>query len=171
MQGSPIINLHNVNFYYGQVRALTDINMDFFKNNVTALIGPSGCGKSTFLRTLNRMNDLIPNVRTTGEVLIDDFNIYNKEVDVVNLRKKIGMVFARLKKGLDFGSNDKKAAKLIFFIGTPGSQVAQHVKVLQAIMALIKEKSVRKALLSAEKPSDIVRIIKDNEFSSKEEEE
>ena len=95
MQGNPIINLHNVNFYYGQVRALTDINMDFFKNNVTALIGPSGCGKSTLLRLLNRMNDLIDGTRVEGEILFEGKNIYSPDIDPVEVRKKIGMVFQK----------------------------------------------------------------------------
>ena len=69
--------------------------MDIPEKEVTAFIGPSGCGKSTFLRTLNRMNDLIPNVRITGEVLVDGLNIYDKQIDVVNLRKKVGMVFQK----------------------------------------------------------------------------
>ena len=95
MKGEPIIKLHNVNFYYGQSRALTDISMSFRKNKVTALIGPSGCGKSTLLRLLNRMNDLIEGVRTEGQVLIDGENILNGKVDLVVLRKKVGMVFQR----------------------------------------------------------------------------
>jgi phosphate transport system ATP-binding protein len=89
------IKSRDLTLFYGQKMALNSITMDITAKHVTALIGPSGCGKSTFLRTLNRMNDLIPNVKITGEVLIDDFNIYNKQVDVVNLRKKIGMVFQK----------------------------------------------------------------------------
>ena len=89
------IKSRELTLFYGQKMALNSITMDITSKHVTALIGPSGCGKSTFLRTLNRMNDLIPGVKITGEVLIDDFNIYNKQVDVVNLRKKIGMVFQK----------------------------------------------------------------------------
>ena len=89
------IKSRDLTLFYGQKMALNSITMDIAPKHVTALIGPSGCGKSTFLRTLNRMNDLIPGVKITGEVLIDDFNIYNKQVDVVNLRKKIGMVFQK----------------------------------------------------------------------------
>ena len=89
------IKSRDLTLFYGQKMALNSITMDIAAKHVTALIGPSGCGKSTFLRTLNRMNDLIPGVKITGEVLIDDFNIYNKQVDVVNLRKKIGMVFQK----------------------------------------------------------------------------
>lgn len=75
--------------------ALNSISMDIPEKEVTAFIGPSGCGKSTFLRTLNRMNDLIPSVRITGEVLVDGLNIYDKQIDSVNLRKKVGMVFQK----------------------------------------------------------------------------
>ena len=95
MAGELIITLHNVNFYYGQVRALSDINIEFAKNNVTALIGPSGCGKSTLLRLLNRMNDLIDGTRVEGEILFEGNNIYSAGVDPVEIRKKIGMVFQK----------------------------------------------------------------------------
>ena len=95
MEGKPIINLHNVNFYYGQMKALTDINMDFVKNKVTALIGPSGCGKSTLLRLLNRMNDLIDGTRVEGEIIFEGQNIYSADIDPVEIRKKIGMVFQK----------------------------------------------------------------------------
>ena len=83
----------NLNFYYGKAQALKDINIEMKENHITALIGPSGCGKSTFLRTLNRMNDIIPGVKVAGEVILDDRNIYEKGVDVVDLRKRVGMVF------------------------------------------------------------------------------
>jgi phosphate transport system ATP-binding protein len=95
MEGNSIITLHNVNFYYGEVRALMDINMDFPRNKVTALIGPSGCGKSTLLRLLNRMNDLIDGTRVEGEILLEDKNIYAPDIDPVEIRKKIGMVFQK----------------------------------------------------------------------------
>ncbi|MFH1296863.1 MAG: phosphate ABC transporter ATP-binding protein PstB [Bacteroidota bacterium] len=85
----------DLTLYYGEKMALNTVSVEIPENQVTAFIGPSGCGKSTFLRTLNRMNDLIPNVRIEGEVLIDGLNIYTKKVDVVNLRKKIGMVFQK----------------------------------------------------------------------------
>lgn len=85
----------NLNFYYGDVIALKNISMDIPANRVTALIGPSGCGKSTFLRTLNRMNELIDNVRIEGEIIIDGQNIYDPSVDVVELRKRIGMIFQK----------------------------------------------------------------------------
>ncbi|MBN1471708.1 MAG: phosphate ABC transporter ATP-binding protein [Syntrophaceae bacterium] len=92
---SNIIQLNNVNFYYGECRALTDISMTFVKSKVTALIGPSGCGKSTLLRLLNRMNDLIDGTRVEGEILFEDKNIYAPDVDPVEIRRKIGMVFQK----------------------------------------------------------------------------
>lgn len=92
---SDIIKLNHVNFYYGQTRALTDISMKFGKNKVTALIGPSGCGKSTLLRLLNRMNDLIDGTRVEGEIIFEDRNIYAPDVDPVEIRRKIGMVFQK----------------------------------------------------------------------------
>ncbi|QGP92102.1 Phosphate import ATP-binding protein PstB 3 [Neomoorella glycerini] len=91
----PKIRITNLNFYYGSKWALKDINLEIKPNSVTALIGPSGCGKSTFLRTLNRLNDLIEGARLSGEILLDGQNIYAPDVDVVNLRKRVGMVFQR----------------------------------------------------------------------------
>ena len=90
-----IIKLNNVNFYYGATRALTDISMNFGKNKVTALIGPSGCGKSTLLRLLNRMNDLIDGTRVEGEIIFENKNIYAPDIDPVEIRRKIGMVFQK----------------------------------------------------------------------------
>ncbi|MBP7340703.1 MAG: phosphate ABC transporter ATP-binding protein PstB [Smithellaceae bacterium] len=95
MAANDIIRIHRVNFYYGAVRALTDISMQFEKNKVTALIGPSGCGKSTLLRLLNRMNDLIDGTRVEGEILFEGRNIYAPQVDPVEIRRKIGMVFQK----------------------------------------------------------------------------
>lgn len=89
------IATRGLNLFYGPTQALQDINLNIRKQCITALIGPSGCGKSTFLRTINRMNDLIENVKITGEVLVEDANIYESGVDVVNLRKRVGMVFQR----------------------------------------------------------------------------
>ena len=93
----PDIKIHarNVNFYYGAKQALYDVTLPLAELQVTALIGPSGCGKTTFLRTLNRMNDLIPGTRTEGEAIMDDRNIYDPTIDVVSLRQRIGMVFQR----------------------------------------------------------------------------
>jgi phosphate transport system ATP-binding protein len=87
--------VRNLNFYYGQAQALYDINLDIQERIVTAFIGPSGCGKSTFLRTLNRMNDVIPVTRVEGEVRIDSQDIYSPATDVVDLRRKVGMVFQK----------------------------------------------------------------------------
>ncbi len=84
-----------LNFFYGSFQALHDISIGFNTSEVTALIGPSGCGKSTFLRCLNRMNDLIPGTRVEGELFFDGQNVYSKEVDVVLLRSRIGMVFQK----------------------------------------------------------------------------
>ncbi len=84
-----------LNFYYGAKQALREISLEFVANQATALIGPSGCGKSTFLRCLNRMNDLIPGARVEGRVLLDDRDIYGPQVDVVNLRSRVGMVFQK----------------------------------------------------------------------------
>jgi phosphate transport system ATP-binding protein len=89
------IAVDNLNFYYGEKRALDGINIEIRSNLVTAFIGPSGCGKSTFLRTLNRMNDIIPETRVEGQVLIDGESIYDSKVDVVQLRRKVGMVFQK----------------------------------------------------------------------------
>jgi len=92
---SPIITAKNLNLWYGDFKALKDISLDMGEREITALIGPSGCGKSTFLKTLNRMNDLVPGVRIEGEVLYNGRDIFSKEVDVTWLRKKIGMVFQK----------------------------------------------------------------------------
>ncbi|EGW0547392.1 phosphate ABC transporter ATP-binding protein [Listeria monocytogenes] len=88
-----IIETKDVDLFYGSKQALQKIALNIKKNQVTALIGPSGCGKSTFLRTLNRMNDLIPNVKTTGEIHIGGENVQDPKIDMVNLRRKVGMVF------------------------------------------------------------------------------
>jgi phosphate transport system ATP-binding protein len=87
------IKLRNVNLYYGDKQALKNVNLDAAKNEITAFIGPSGCGKSTLLRVLNRMNDLIPNVKIDGDVVVAGQSLYSNEVEVEGLRKKIGMVF------------------------------------------------------------------------------
>jgi phosphate transport system ATP-binding protein len=90
-----MLKTRNINFYYGAFHALKNIGMDIEDHTVTAFIGPSGCGKSTFLRLFNRMNDLIPDMRLTGECLIDGEDIYHKSVDVTSLRKRVGMVFQK----------------------------------------------------------------------------
>ncbi|WP_113132085.1 phosphate ABC transporter ATP-binding protein PstB [Hyphomicrobiales bacterium] len=85
----------DVSVYYGEKRALLDVNLNIRENTVTALIGPSGCGKSTFLRTLNRMNDTIENCRVTGKITLDEDDIYDPTIDVVELRARVGMVFQK----------------------------------------------------------------------------
>jgi len=89
------IDVNDLNFYYGQKRALENISIQLRANVVSAFIGPSGCGKSTFLRTLNRMNDIIAGTRVDGTVLIDNVNIYDPKIDVVGLRRRVGMVFQK----------------------------------------------------------------------------
>src|SRR4026209_2254831 len=91
----PQIDVRKLNFYYGAKRALEDITLGIQPNLVTAFIGPSGCGKSTFLRTLNRMNDIIAGTRVEGKVLIDGDDIYGPGSDVVTLRRRVGMVFQK----------------------------------------------------------------------------
>jgi phosphate transport system ATP-binding protein len=93
--GTPKIDVQSLNFYYGAKRALEDISLHIYPNVVTAFIGPSGCGKSTFIRTLNRMNDVIPGTRVDGKVLIEARDIYAPGVDVVQLRRRVGMVFQK----------------------------------------------------------------------------
>ena len=87
------ISTSDLNLYYGNNHALKNINLDIYENQITAFIGPSGCGKSSYLKTLNRMNDLVPNVTINGKVLIDGEDIYDPKVDTTLLRKKVGMVF------------------------------------------------------------------------------
>ena len=89
------LEVKNLDFFYGEVKALFNITMDIREKKVTALIGPSGCGKSTFIRVFNRMNDIILGTRLTGQVLFDGKNLYSNSIDVVDLRKKIGMVFQK----------------------------------------------------------------------------
>jgi phosphate transport system ATP-binding protein len=91
----PKINVRDFNFYYGQAKVLHDITLDVPERQVTALIGPSGCGKSTFVRAINRMNDIIPDAHGEGTILIDGKNVYGKETDVVELRRRVGMVFQK----------------------------------------------------------------------------
>lgn len=91
----PIIQVKNLNLWYGEKQALHDISVDLPRNEITALIGPSGCGKSTFLKVLNRMQDTVPDVKINGTVLYDGCSIYDPSVDVTWLRKRIGMVFQK----------------------------------------------------------------------------
>ncbi|VUT24347.1 MAG: putative ABC transporter ATP-binding protein [Candidatus Methanolliviera sp. GoM_asphalt] len=89
------IRVSDFNLWYGENHALKDINMEIEKNKVTAIIGPSGCGKSTFIRSLNRMNDLVPSCITKGDIFFDGMNIYEKDLDVYVIRKRVGMVFQK----------------------------------------------------------------------------
>jgi phosphate transport system ATP-binding protein len=93
--GGGKITVRNVNLYYGDFQALRDISLEIPACAITAIIGPSGCGKSSFIRLLNRMNDIIPGVKVEGTILLDGVDIYDKSVDVVNLRKRVGMVFQK----------------------------------------------------------------------------
>lgn len=95
MDNETKMTTEDLNFFYGDFKALHGISLKFYKNQVTALIGPSGCGKSTLLRCLNRMNDLIPYSKVQGKVLLDREDIYDKSVDVVSLRSRVGMVFQK----------------------------------------------------------------------------
>ena len=88
MDKKTILTIQDLNLYYGENHVLHDVNMDVNKNEITALIGPSGCGKSTFLKTLNRMNDLVPNCQITGKINFDGTDIYDKKVDPMLIRKK-----------------------------------------------------------------------------------
>jgi len=89
------MNIHNLNLWYDKSQALYDITVPVLENKVTAIIGPSGCGKSTLIRCLNRMNDIIGKCRIEGSVMMDDIDIYGKKTDVVEVRKKVGMVFQK----------------------------------------------------------------------------
>jgi phosphate transport system ATP-binding protein len=89
------IKAQNVNFYYGKTHALKSIDIDIYKNQVTAIIGPSGCGKSTFIRLLNRMNELVSDTKVTGKILFNGWDIVNSDIDAVEIRKRIGMVFQK----------------------------------------------------------------------------
>ena len=92
---APKMEVKHLNFCYGKFQALTDINLQISQHRISAIIGPSGCGKSTLIRTLNRMGDLIPNSRTEGKILLDDQNILASHVDVIDVRRRVGMVFQR----------------------------------------------------------------------------
>ncbi|HVR41265.1 MAG TPA: phosphate ABC transporter ATP-binding protein PstB [Thermoanaerobaculia bacterium] len=94
-QSKTKIEVHDFHFYYGEAHVLHDIQMDIPEKRVTAFIGPSGCGKSTFLRSINRMNDIIPGARVEGRVTMDGNDLYAKHVDVVSLRRRVGMVFQK----------------------------------------------------------------------------
>ncbi|MBN1356200.1 phosphate ABC transporter ATP-binding protein [bacterium] len=95
MDSSFKIQAQDVSFYYGNTQALENISLDVQTNHVTALIGPSGCGKSTFLRILNRMNDIIPGIRVEGKIVLDGVDIYDRNADIVEIRRRVGMVFQK----------------------------------------------------------------------------
>src|SRR5882757_11079261 len=95
MSSRGSIRVKNLNFYYGAQHALKNISMTVEPRQIVAMIGPSGCGKSTLIRVFNRMNDLIPSTRVEGEVLVNGVNIYDKNTDVVSLRRRVGMVFQK----------------------------------------------------------------------------
>jgi phosphate transport system ATP-binding protein len=135
VEGKSIIELKNVNFFYGQTKALTDITMDFVKNRVTALIGPSGCGKSTLLRLLNRMNDLIDGTMVEGEIIFEGTNIYSPDVDPVDVRRKIGMVFQK----------PNPFPKSIYSNVTYAPKLAGIMK--KADLELLAEESLKQAVL------------------------
>jgi len=95
MSNKVKIKVENINFFYGKSHALKNISMDIYENRVTAIIGPSGCGKSTFIRLFNRMNDLIPRTLFEGKIFLDGKDIYRQKVDVVDIRRRVGMVFQK----------------------------------------------------------------------------
>jgi len=113
-----IVEIQNFNLFYGDKQALMDVSLKFPKKKITAIMGPSGCGKSTLLRAVNRMNDLIPSVKTKGQVFFDGENIYSNQIDIYKLRRRIGMVFQRpnpfpmsIKDNVSYGLKIHKMAK------------------------------------------------------------
>ena len=139
------IQTKNLDFYYGEVQALRRVTLEVKEHQITALIGPSGCGKTTFLRTLNRMNDIIPRSRLEGEVLLDGQNIYDNGVDVVEVRKRVGMVFQQ----------PNPFPKSIYENVAFGSKMLgmNHSAVLDEVV----EKSLRQAALWDEVKDDLKR--------------
>jgi phosphate transport system ATP-binding protein len=137
------IQVNGFNLHYGTKQALNNISLAIPPHRVTALIGPSGCGKSTFLRAINRMNDLIDNVRITGTITIDGIDVYNEEVDVVELRKRVGMIFQK----------SNPFPKSIFDNVAYGPRInGIHNK---AVLAEIVERSLRQAALWEEVKDDL----------------
>lgn len=133
---SPVkIEAHDFNFHYGAKQALFNITLSIPERKVTAFIGPSGCGKSTFIRSINRMNDLIDGTRVDGQMIVDGADVYDKEVDVVTLRRRIGMVF---QKSIPF-------PKSIYENITYG--LTLHERISKADLDVIVEKSLRKSAL------------------------
>ena len=118
------ISIRNLNIYYQNTQAVKNVSLDIESNKITAIIGPSGCGKSTLIRAINRMNDIIPEAKTRGKVILDGKNIYDKDIDVVEVRRKVGMVFQKsnpfpksifenVAYGLKINRFDNKKEKLI----------------------------------------------------------
>ncbi|MCJ7734999.1 MAG: phosphate ABC transporter ATP-binding protein PstB [Anaerolineales bacterium] len=128
--------IRDLDFYYGSSRALSQINMDILPKNVTALIGPSGCGKSTFLRCLNRMNDTIPGTRLEGQVFLEGKNIYDPDLDLADLRQRVGMVFQK----------PNPFPKSIYDNVAYGPRVLGQTKNKKELNAVV-EKSLRRAAL------------------------
>ncbi len=146
------ISVKDLNLFYGEKQALKNININIKENKVTALIGPSGCGKSTFLRTLNRMNDLIENVTIDGKILVDGKDIYESQ-DVIDLRTKVGMVFQRanlfpmsIYDNIVYGPRiqgikDKKVLDRIVEESLKGAAIWDDVKVLNLQLLDFQEDS------------------------------
>lgn len=132
---NTVITVTDLDFFYGDFQALTDINMEVEANRVTALIGPSGCGKSTFLRLLNRMNDLIPGTKVQGKVLLDEIDLYDPQVDPVDVRRRVGMVFQK----------PNPFPKSIYNNVAYGPRL--HGKIDRAMLDRIVEESIRSAAL------------------------
>jgi phosphate transport system ATP-binding protein len=130
-----VITVNDLDFFYGDFQALTGINMEVESNRVTALIGPSGCGKSTFLRLLNRMNDLIPGTKVKGKVLLDEIDLYDPQVDPVDVRRRVGMVFQK----------PNPFPKSIYNNVAYGPRL--HGKIDRAMLDRIVEESIRNAAL------------------------
>ena len=144
-----VFNIENLNLYYGETHALKNVQLPIGKNQVTALIGPSGCGKSTFLRTLNRMNDLIPSCRVEGSICYRGENIYEPSIDVFDLRRKVGMVFQK--------PNPFPMSIFDNIAYGPRCQGVKDKKVLQEI--------VKKALIDAALYDEVKDRLKENALS------
>lgn len=143
------IEVRHLSFYYGSTPALKNITMKIAENKITAVIGPSGCGKSTFIRCLNRMNDILPGTRVEGEVLIDGQNIYSPQVDVIELRKRVGLVFQK----------PNPFPKSIF------DNVAYGLRINGVKNKRIIEEIVEKSLRQAALWDEVKDRLKDNAFS------
>jgi len=143
------IEVRHLSFYYGSTPALKNITMKIAENKITAVIGPSGCGKSTFIRCLNRMNDILPGTRVEGEFLLDGQNIYSPQVDVIELRKRVGLVFQK----------PNPFPKSIF------DNVAYGLRINGVKNKRIIEEIVEKSLRQAALWDEVKDRLKDNAFS------